>query len=102
MFKQIEDSNTKKLTIFVNDQPVEVSEGITVAAAVLSQGLRQTRTTPVSGSQRAPFCLMGVCFDCLMVIDGLANQRACCTYVQDGMRVNNQQGAGLPVGGDEC
>lgn len=102
MFRQLENSEAKTLTITVNNQALEVLEGTTVAAAVLASGLRQTRTTPVSNSSRAPYCLMGVCFDCLMVIDGLSNQRACCTYVKQGMRVETQEGAGLPVGGNEC
>jgi predicted molibdopterin-dependent oxidoreductase YjgC len=37
--------------------------------------------------------MMGVCFDCLMEIDGEANQQACMTTVRDGMRVARQRGA---------
>ena len=52
-----------------------------------------TRTTPVSGEPRAPYCMMGVCFECLMEIDGAANQQACLVTVADGMRINRQLGA---------
>jgi predicted molibdopterin-dependent oxidoreductase YjgC len=37
--------------------------------------------------------MMGVCFDCLVVIDGRPNQQACMVTVRDGMRVERQQGA---------
>jgi len=36
---------------------------------------------------------MGVCFDCLVEIDGVPNRQGCMTTVQDGMRVRRMQGA---------
>jgi predicted molibdopterin-dependent oxidoreductase YjgC len=51
------------------------------------------RATPVSGSPRAPYCMMGVCFDCLMEIDGVPNRQACLVPVAEGMRIRRQQGA---------
>ena len=65
-----------------------------VAAAVLAGNLRYTRTTPVSGSPRAPLCMMGVCFECLMEIDGVPNRQACQVEVAPGMTVRRQQGVG--------
>jgi predicted molibdopterin-dependent oxidoreductase YjgC len=47
----------------------------------------------VSGTHRAPYCMMGACFDCLVEIDGIPNQQACQTLVREGMRVNLQKGA---------
>ena len=67
--------------------------GDTVAAALLAGNHWRFRTTPVSGAARGPFCMMGVCFDCLVEIDGVANRQACMTEVRDGMRVKRQQGA---------
>ena len=40
-----------------------------------------------------PFCMMGVCYECLMTIDGVGNQRGCQTLVSQGMRVERQIGA---------
>lgn len=94
MFKQLSDGQEAQIEFILNGQAVLATEGISVAAAVLSQKLDHTRTTPVSGSKRAPFCMMGVCYDCLMVIDGKANQRACATYVRQGTRVDVQLGVG--------
>jgi hydrogen cyanide synthase HcnC len=65
---------------------------LTAAAAVLI-GNGITRTTPVSGSPRAPYCMMGVCFDCLMEIDGVPNTQACMVPVAEGMRISRQVGA---------
>ena len=98
MFKQLPNNDVEKVEVILNQQKVLVPQGTTVAAMVLAQGLRTTRTTPVSGAKRAPFCMMGVCYDCLMVIDGKANQRACAIYIKNGMQVETQQGVGPALG----
>jgi len=98
MFKQLSNSNAETVEVILNGQKCQVSQGITVAAAALTQGLRYTRTTPVSNSKRMPFCMMGVCYDCLMVVDGKANQRACTIYVKDGMQIDTQENVGSSLG----
>lgn len=76
---------------------IAATEGESVAAALLAAGILAVRDTAVSGAPRAPFCMMGVCFDCLVKIDGVANRQACMTIVRDGMTVARQLGArGLP------
>ena len=42
-----------------------------MSAAMLAAGVGRTRTTPVSGAPRLPYCMMGVCFDCLVTVDGV-------------------------------
>jgi predicted molibdopterin-dependent oxidoreductase YjgC len=69
-------------------------EGQTVAAALLAAGRRVWRYTGRRGEPRGLFCGMGVCFDCLVRIDGRPNLRACQTVVAEGMRVETQRGAG--------
>ncbi len=100
MFKQLPVDQIDRVEIILNGQPLLVSVGISVAAAVLSNDQRYTRTTSISDSKRAPFCMMGVCYDCLMVIDGKANQRACATYVHDGMTIDTQLGEGPEMGAE--
>ena len=94
MFRRLDNPSHDMVKVSINGQSVQVPEGETVAAAVLAHGLAYTRTTPISGDPRAPFCLMGVCFECLMVIDGKANQRACMKKVREGMCIECQQGTG--------
>ena len=96
-------SNAEIVRITVDGEAVEARAGESVAAAVLTHTGGATRTTPVSGAPRAPYCLMGVCFECLMVIDGVPNRQACMIRVRDGMAVTRQDGArdleGAPGGG---
>ncbi|HEY3185438.1 MAG TPA: (2Fe-2S)-binding protein [Gaiellaceae bacterium] len=80
-----------RVEIVLDGRPVEAYEGETVAAVLLGEGQIATRTT-VSGEPRGIFCGMGVCFDCLVVVDGVPNTRACMTWVRDGMRVSRQDG----------
>lgn len=74
---------------------IDALPGETVAAALAAAdivALRQTR----SGAPRGPFCGMGVCFDCLVTIDGRPSQRACLTKVSAGMDVRSAPGATAP------
>jgi hypothetical protein len=74
-------------------RPMTARAGDTVAAALLANGTAVFRDTPVSGAPRGPYCMMGVCFECLVVIDGVGNRQACLIAVEDGMSVEIQHGA---------
>lgn len=81
------------VTIEFNGQPLRVPSGRSVAAALLAGGVTPLRTTPVSGAPRAPYCMMGVCFECLMEIEGQPSRQACLVQVREGMTVRSQHGA---------
>jgi hypothetical protein len=53
------------------------------------------RSTP-NGSARGLYCGMGVCFDCVMIVDSIPNTRTCMAWVADGMIVERQSGPGIP------
>ncbi|MEL6577138.1 MAG: (2Fe-2S)-binding protein, partial [Pseudomonadota bacterium] len=55
------------------------------------------RTTPRTGSPRGPLCLMGACFDCLVIVDGVPNRQACLVLAADGMEIARQDGMGAPI-----
>lgn len=92
-FTRLPDGARRRVVIDFEGTPLEAREGDSVAAAVLATGHAVARTTPVSGAGRGPFCMMGVCFDCLMEIDGEANRQACQVPVRDGLTVRRMQGA---------
>ncbi|MET2832100.1 (2Fe-2S)-binding protein [Mesorhizobium shangrilense] len=81
-------------TIFLDGRPVLCRPGDSVAAALLAAGVERFRTTPVSGADRMPYCMIGNCFDCLMEIDGQADRQACLVTVAEGMQVCSQFGTG--------
>lgn len=86
MFRRLLDS-PRPATIRVNGQSVTVAEGDTVAAALLLAGNAPFRHTTKSNSPRGPYCGMGVCFECLVTIDGEPNRQACLVPVRDGMSI---------------
>jgi predicted molibdopterin-dependent oxidoreductase YjgC len=88
-----EARSTRTVSLSFNDQSLEVPAGITVAAALLMSGINRFRATPVSESPRAPYCMMGVCFECLVDIDGVPNRQSCLIEVAEGMRIRSQEGA---------
>ncbi|MEH6650864.1 MAG: (2Fe-2S)-binding protein [Motiliproteus sp.] len=92
-FKRLPSNAAETISFRVEGQVVTARAGESVAAAVLAAGLGPTRTTAVSTSPRAPYCMMGVCFECLMVIDGQANTQGCMIPVVEGMEVGFQHGA---------
>ena len=81
------------IEIWFNDRPLTVAAGRSVAAALLAAGVSRFRATPVSGAPRAPFCMMGACFECLVEIDGVPSRQSCMVEVKAGMRVRSQEGA---------
>jgi predicted molibdopterin-dependent oxidoreductase YjgC len=94
MFKRLDNKPEQLVTVSIEGQSMKVPSGETVAAAVLASGIGYTRTTPVSATPRAPFCLMGVCYECLMVINDQPNKRACRERVAEGMTIERQYGPG--------
>jgi predicted molibdopterin-dependent oxidoreductase YjgC len=88
-----EVSSTRTVRLTFNDQPLNVPAGLSVAAALLMSGVNRFRATPVSESPRAPYCMMGVCFECLVEIDGVPNRQSCLIEVAEGMRIHSQEGA---------
>lgn len=90
MLKRLDDVSGATVRIRIDERAVEVQAGDSVAAALLFSGLTTTRTTLVSGAPRAPYCMMGVCFECLVTIDGVANRQACMVEVKEGMAIETQ------------
>jgi predicted molibdopterin-dependent oxidoreductase YjgC len=92
MFRRLTDARRPALTILIDGVATQAQEGDSVAAALLAAGRVACRTTAVSGAPRAPYCLMGVCFDCLVTIDGVGNRQACLAPVREGMRIETRHG----------
>lgn len=87
--KQFESHET--VSINFEGMKLDVEKGQTVASALLVGGNTFFRSSVVSGQPRAPYCMMGVCFECLIEIDGIPNQRACMIPVREAMEIKRQQ-----------
>ncbi len=78
------------ITITINGHPVEAYPGETIAVALLASGQRIFRRSTRLNSPRGFFCGMGICFDCLVTVDGVPNIRSCMTEVRPGCVVEVQ------------
>lgn len=85
----------REVRMTVDGQPCQAFLGETVAAALMAADRLEFRST-CHGSARGLFCGMGVCFDCVMIVDSIPNTRTCMTWVADGMTVERQVGPGVP------
>ncbi|MEV4926901.1 (2Fe-2S)-binding protein [Streptomyces roseoverticillatus] len=86
------------MTVYVDGERHRALPGQTVAALLLATGRRSWRTTRLGGRPRGVFCGIGVCYDCLLVVNGLPDVRACLRELRDGDRVETLRGARLPAG----
>ena len=72
--------------LYVDGLPVQAHAGETLAAALMAAGLLHLRDSPRAGAPRGAFCMMGVCQECLVQVDGALRQ-SCLAPVRDGMIV---------------
>lgn len=73
------------MKIYLDGRTLTVERGTTVAAAMLNAGVSVFRES-VNGEPRAPLCGMGVCYECMVTIDG-QRELSCQTLCQEGMRI---------------
>jgi len=75
----------EQVRLMINGHAVDAPIGASVAAAIAMLDVHVRRSP--SGERRAPLCGMGVCFECRVRIDGIAQQRACMVEAREGMQV---------------
>ena len=93
MFARPPDDPREPVALTFDGERVEARAGDSIAAALLASGRVANRVTPGRGRPRGPWCLMGACQDCLVVVDGEQNVQGCTVAVAAGMRVQTQRGA---------
>jgi predicted molibdopterin-dependent oxidoreductase YjgC len=79
-----------RVRLWLDGREIEAFGGETLATAILAAGTRTLRRTGREHAPRGLFCGMGVCFDCVVTVDGRPNLRACVTPVAEGMRVETR------------
>ena len=79
----------EEFNIEVNGNKIPAKRGQTIAAAILESGIRSFRKTR-KNAHRGPYCGIGLCYECRMVVDGILNVRTCATLAKPGCRVQTQ------------
>ena len=91
--RYVEKLNRKEITFKFESQSIKCFSGMTVASALLASGEIIFRISAQSNSGRGPYCLMGICFECLVEIDGCPNRQACMIQVENDMVIKRQAGS---------
>ena len=77
----------QKISFTFNGEIFTCESGQSVAAALISVENRELRRTRFENEPRSIFCGIGICYDCVVVINGVANQRSCLVEAKEGMKV---------------
>jgi len=85
------DPDARRVPVRFAGETLMLPEGANLAAALLAAGVTVLRHTPVSGAPRAPYCMMGACFDCLIEVEGTVRQ-ACMMEVAEGLEIARPHG----------
>ncbi|MGW0517362.1 (2Fe-2S)-binding protein [Crossiella sp. NPDC003009] len=84
---------SRTVRVVVDGVAVEAVAGQSVAGLLIGMGRASWRSTRRDGRPRGVFCGIGVCFDCLVVVNGVPDVRACQRVLADGDVVRVQDGA---------
>jgi len=79
-----------QITFTFNGKPMTCEKGQSIAAALIAADNRELRTTRFGNEPRSIFCGIGVCYDCVVVVNGVANQRSCLIEATDEMNVESK------------
>lgn len=75
-----------KVHLTVDGAPLIADEGRSVASALMAAGIYRFRASPNGGLPRGAFCMIGICQECVVTIDGEVRQ-ACQVAVRDGLSI---------------
>jgi hypothetical protein len=76
------------IELLVDGEVVPAYAGETISGALTAAGRRVFRHSEKTGGPRGVFCGIGICFDCLVTVEGMGRVRSCMVAVRPGMRVS--------------
>jgi D-hydroxyproline dehydrogenase subunit gamma len=85
MFVRIDNAESERIAVLIDGAPFEGRQGDSIAAVLLVAGKSGCRRSFVSAEPRGPYCMMGVCFECLVRVDGMDGLQACMIPIRSGM-----------------
>ena len=85
----------RRFEINVNGDKMVAYERETIATTLIAAGRRSFRRTDKMKQPRGLYCGIGLCHDCMMIVNGVPNTRICQTLATPGCRVETQEGRGV-------
>jgi aerobic-type carbon monoxide dehydrogenase small subunit (CoxS/CutS family) len=84
----------RRVLFTFDGREIEGYEGEPIAAALHAAGVRVLAHSPQLHRPRGFYCAIGNCSSCLMTVDDEPNVRVCVEKLNEGMRVETQEGRG--------
>lgn len=81
----------KSIEVTVDGRRVQAFEGELVSTVLQAEGIAVFGHKHKTGRPSSLYCGMGVCYECLVTINGTPNLRACQTYAADQMTIETTQ-----------
>ena len=85
----------ESFTFVLDGEPIPACHGETIATALLAAGRRTLRRTAKRDDPRGLYCVMGVCWECAVLLEG-QTVRACITPAAPGLSVETVRGRAEP------
>ena len=85
MFRHINGHKTD-IIIFIDEKPTNAVSGETIAAVLLREKIYAVHTA-TDGGPRGPYCMMGVCFDCMVTLENGQSEQACQIDATEGLKI---------------
>ena len=88
MVERMSQARDRCVELEFDGRPLSAHAGETIASALAAAGSHVVRRSARLGQARGVFCNMGICYECLVYLDGQV-VRACMTEVRDGMKLTS-------------
>jgi len=85
MFRS-KQNDRNSVTVFIDDEPCTALDGEMVVVVLMRENMTATHVSP-QGQPRGPYCMMGVCYDCMITLEDGRNEQACLTPVEEGLKI---------------
>ena len=86
----IRPAAARPVTIRFDGRELTGVQGQTLAGVLLANGIESWRTTAAGDRPRGLFCGIGICYDCVVTVNGRRDVRACQQPAADGDQVAAQ------------
>ncbi|PKO04295.1 MAG: pyridine nucleotide-disulfide oxidoreductase [Chloroflexi bacterium HGW-Chloroflexi-3] len=78
----------KRIQITVNQKSIFAYEGELLSTILHCEGIRVLQRKHRNGKASGIYCGMGICYECLVKVNGVPSIRACQTQVVEGMVIS--------------
>ena len=96
MFRELKEGSKKEVVFFFEGKKLSAFDGETLASALLRSGEIFFRESK-NNNFRGPYCMIGICFECLVDVDQMQSLQSCQVIVENNMQVKRHKASDLSL-----